>query len=176
MANIYSLNLSDPKHGLLRHARFTFGETIEIKRLEQTRSTDPAAVYMLGHAVPNAFRAGPEEKILSEKEVAEKLISARNGAPTLLIIDACFAESFLDVADVEWPKTFGFIFSSRSFERSWHTGDEAQSLFSAALNEAVLACRRASSFTGLGNELSERLGRIQTPAVVASEELLSAVL
>jgi hypothetical protein len=178
MAMIFSLNLSDPKLPQLQHAPFEFGDgTDEITSLRLPEH-DPIIVYILAHAVPNALRAGQNDRILPEAKLVTQLKLLRPKAPTLLIFDACFSASFLEIAGIEWPSNFGLIFSCSAWERTWHTATAAPanvSQFSVALNAAIpAACAGNEPFwTALQRHLVDGYGGLQHPLVKA-ERLAAA--
>lgn len=126
-------------------------------------------LYILGHAVPNGLKFGPQNLIISEAAILKELTAVRGDAATLVILDACFAQSFEAIAGGAWPARFGLIFSCGAFERSWHSGAPVrQSLFSDALNRAMKECRRRGSSAPLEGELSATLGKLQVPVVTDS--------
>jgi Caspase domain len=177
MPTIYVRNVtSNPKR--IRDPQFTFGTSVEIKAFDELPQNGPAILYILAHAVPNGLRV-ENSKILKELTLAKELLAARKSQPTLVIFDACFADSFDDIPDFTWPEEFGLIFSCLAHERSWNDEvDEStsESVFPQALDAAISVCRRAGSFEGLKDALLSSLTAPQTPVVRASDALLLQLL
>jgi hypothetical protein len=150
----------------------------------QTTIRDPGAIpndgplilYIVGHAVPNGLLGDPNNRVLKEEDLATDIQRKRGSYPTLIIWDVCFAKSFLAIPRVDWSNNYVHIFSSQSYERSWHTGQTAgkpprQSIFSTELEGAIITCKREGTLTwrALEGQLRAQLGQLQKPAISPQE-------
>ena len=150
----------------------TFGIPTPINDLSEIPSSLPAAVYIVGHAVPNGLR-NLKGQLVDEGTVARQLVS--RDANTLVIFDICFAEAFEQIPNFNWPDRIGRIYSCLKHERTWHNGDELaparQSLFSRELNKAMAPCIAVDSFDSLQSSLITSFGDLQTPLVTVKPPL-----
>jgi hypothetical protein len=167
---VYTINLSQEGVAEIQLAPLDFADApIPIRDFAELPRTSALILYIVAHAVPNALKIGPPNLTLLEATVVKQLAEVRGRVPTLVILDACFAQTFQEIAGGAWPAEFGLIFSCRAFERAWHGGAPLrQSLFSDALNRAIAVCRSRGSTAALESELKATLGELQVPVVADS--------
>jgi hypothetical protein len=200
---VYTVNFSGDGVAKIQLAPLDFADApIPIRDFAELPRTGALILYIVAHAVPNALKLSPPNLRLLEASLVEQLAKVRGGdpakirvqdpaevrledpaqsrkaPPTLVILDACFAQTFQEIAGGAWPKEFGLIFSCRAFERAWHSGAPLrQSLFSDALNRAMAVCLNKGSTATLEIELKATLGELQVPVVTDSAyEFLNEIL
>jgi len=141
-----------------------------------------AIVYILGHGLPDNLVFGDQK--IPERDIAAYIKEARGNAPTLVVWDVCYAETFYDLQPSDsanaapdekrpkenfWGTSFVHIFGSRKHELAWHRGDDKESAteFGAAFVAALTTDRsKWSDWASLEEALRNRMRDFQTPTIL----------
>ncbi|HMI86338.1 MAG TPA: hypothetical protein VK550_19725 [Polyangiaceae bacterium] len=131
-------------------------------------------LYVVGHGVQRGLVDG-KGVIVEEEDVANEIKKLRNGHPTLIVWDVCFARSMLKIgasAQHSWPANFIHVFSCQPFERTWHSGPgatPARTVFSSVLCDVVAELDAQSKGLFDWKQLEQRLqtefGWTQKPTI-----------
>jgi len=173
---IYVIDLSN--HGLAPVGALLDGDS----QAQSLPKAGAAVVYILAHGLPDNLVFGDQK--LPDRDIATYIQEARRGAPTLIVWDVCYAETFYALQPEEkvnadqpekpthedfWGPSFVHVFGSRKHELAWHRGTEKPSVTELGLAFcAVLTTDRGkwSDWSSLEEALRIRTRDFQTPTIL----------
>jgi hypothetical protein len=168
--NLYILKLSGPVRGAVHAlmpdaALVSSSSDSDLAHIPE--SDEPLILYVVGHAVPNGL-IDANGVTLSEKDVAAQIRAKRDGKPTVIVWDVCYAGSFLDIEGCEdWRDEYVHVFACQDYELTWHD-EKGTTQFSQELQRAVAELKRKGDWTWdmLEDTLQQQLGTLQIPDIV----------